>query len=181
MQALRTSFLLLFLSGCTTQNLATTNDVPTSTDTDAGMGATDTPLVCTSNQSWTHGNSGSSSMHPGRACISCHDTSRDAPSFQIAGTVYPTAHEPDDCNGVSSTSGAQVVITDANGVVLTLKPNSVGNFYDPGRPTIALPYHAKVLRNGVERAMTDAQTSGDCNSCHTVDGANGAPGRIMLP
>ena len=32
-----------------------------------------------------------------------------------------------------------------------------------------------------ERAMVAAQTSGDCNSCHTLAGTNGAPGRIMLP
>jgi predicted CXXCH cytochrome family protein len=25
------------------------------------------------------------------------------------------------------------------------------------------------------------QTTGDCNSCHTQSGANGAPGRILLP
>jgi hypothetical protein len=29
--------------------------------------------------------------------------------------------------------------------------------------------------------MPVKQTSGDCNSCHTVNGANGAPGRIMAP
>jgi hypothetical protein len=34
---------------------------------------------------------------------------------------------------------------------------------------------------GRERAMVTMQTSGDCNSCHTQNGANAAPGRIVLP
>jgi hypothetical protein len=43
------------------------------------------------------------------------------------------------------------------------------------------PYKAKVTYMGRERAMVAAQTSGDCNSCHTQNGANSAPGRILLP
>jgi hypothetical protein len=181
MPAPRISIVVLALSGCTTQNLASTIDVPASANADGGARPFDTSLVCTSNQQWTHGDSGSPNMHPGRACITCHDTRDDAPSFRIAGTVYPTVHEPDDCNGASSTGGAKVVVTDANGTIVTLTPNAAGNFYDPSRASLVLPYHAKVVRNGLERSMSDAQTIGDCNSCHTVDGANGAPGRIVLP
>jgi hypothetical protein len=98
------------------------------------------------------------------------------PKYAIAGTAYPSAHEPNDCNGVS---GGQIVITDANGQTITLATNSVGNFFYQG--TIALPYHAKVVQNGAERVMASTATSGDCNSCHTPDGTGGAPGRIMLP
>jgi hypothetical protein len=29
--------------------------------------------------------------------------------------------------------------------------------------------------------MSGAQMTGDCNSCHTQDGWNGAPGRIVAP
>jgi hypothetical protein len=57
--------------------------------------------------------------------------------------------------------------------------NAVGNFYSTA--AVARPFQAKVVRNGLERVMTVAQTTGDCNSCHTVTGANGAPGRIMAP
>jgi hypothetical protein len=140
-----------------------------------------TPTVCTSGNTWTGGDDGSSRMHPGMACISCHSqTGGEAPLFALAGTVYPTAHEPDDCyGGGSAISGAQVVITDANGATITLTPNSAGNF--SSRAAIALPFRAKVVRNGAERAMAAAQSDGDCNGCHTVDGANGAPGRIFVP
>jgi hypothetical protein len=145
---------------------------------DAGAdGPYDTPSVCTSNQHWTRGDRGSSSMHPGGTCIDCH-TKRNGPSFSIAGTVFPTAHEPTDCNGVNGT-GMTVVITGADGKVTNVPVNSVGNFYSIA--TIAKPFHAKVVANGKERAMSAAQTSGDCNSCHTEQGANDAPGRIMAP
>ena len=49
---------------------------------------------------WTGGNRGSADMNPGRACITCHST-MNGPSLTIAGTVYPTAHEPDLCNGAN--------------------------------------------------------------------------------
>src|SRR5262249_47471344 len=50
-----------------------------------------TPAVCTSNRFWTGGNDGSSRMHPGDACIACHESARgEAPTFTFAGTVYPS-------------------------------------------------------------------------------------------
>jgi hypothetical protein len=136
--------------------------------------------VCTSMRTWTGGNEGSPDMNPGTACIACHARSGgEAPGFSIAGTVYPTAHEPDLCYGAASSSGAQVVITGADGRTLTLAPNVAGNFYSG--MAVALPFRAKVVTAAGERAMVAAQTSGDCNSCHTQAGANAAPGRIMLP
>lgn len=134
--------------------------------------------VCTSNVHWTRGDHGSQSMHPGVACIACHESGRgdDAPFFSIAGTVYPTVHEPDDCNGAS---GITVVVTDAKGTAHNLKANSAGNFFLES--SIALPYTAKVVSGGKTRAMSTPQKSGDCNSCHTEGGTNDAPGRITLP
>jgi hypothetical protein len=140
----------------------------------------DTPLQCSSGTHWTRGDHESPEMHPGRACITCHSREGEAPRFSIGGTVFPTAHEPDDCNGSNGSAGApRVVITDARGAVLELAVNSAGNFFHEG--TIALPFSAKVVAGGKERAMSKKQTTGDCNSCHTVDGANDAPGRIMAP
>ena len=136
-----------------------------------------TPTTCTSGATWASGNRGSSSMHPGGACIACHTTAR-GPLMTLAGTVFPTGHEPIDCNGVAA-GGVSVVVTDSKGKVVTLPVNAVGNFYV--NSLITPPYNAKVVKGGVERAMVAAQTTGDCNSCHTVDGANNAPGRIVSP
>jgi hypothetical protein len=124
------------------------------------------------------GNDESEEMNPGKACIQCH-AGNDGPDFSIAGTIYPTAHEPDLCDGADGQNGATVVITGADGQVQELRPNSAGNFFS--KRQVKRPYQAKVVYMGREQVMPDPQTTGDCNSCHTQTGANGAPGRITLP
>jgi hypothetical protein len=131
--------------------------------------------TCTSGQSYTSGQS--STMEPGVACISCHQSS-GGPHFTVAGTVFPTGHEPDKCDAPAS-SGAVVTVTDSAGVTASFTANSVGNF--SGNASLTFPITAVVSFNGKTRAMTTAVPSGDCNSCHTQTGANGAPGRVTLP
>ncbi|RMG93426.1 MAG: hypothetical protein D6705_18730 [Deltaproteobacteria bacterium] len=124
-------------------------------------------------------------------CIHCHTKPSDfggfegGPSFVVAGTVYPTGHEPDLCNGVDGgVDHVAVVLTDANGVEFSIPVNGVGNFfatYADLPSGFTDPIHAKVVSDKGERVMVAALTSGDCNSCHTQDGANGAPGRIVAP
>lgn len=127
--------------------------------------------VCTSKKMWTGGNG--STMRPGNDCTACH-------GFTIAGTLYPTQHEPNNCDGTAA-NGVKVVVTGADGKVTTLTPDATsGNFYSS--TAIKAPFSAKVTNSaGGSRAMTDTQTKGNCNSCHTQDGASGAPGRIMTP
>lgn len=148
-----------------------------------GGGSVMDPLAaapkCSSGNSWTNGNRGSASMNPGMACISCHTSEGEGPSFSIAGTVYPTGHEPDRCNSTVGSAGARIVIIGADGQELTLTPNAVGNF--SARNAVKLPYQAKVTYQGRERLMLAAQTSGDCNACHTQNGTMKAPGRITVP
>jgi hypothetical protein len=141
-----------------------------------------TPLVCTSGDHWLNGDRGASAMHPGRACIECHSM-KNGPAFAIAGTVFPTAHEPDDCNGADGLfTGATVYITGADGKVVSALANFAGNFNIATNANVAFPFRAKVVSaSGRERAMLTPQMVGDCNSCHTVTGKNGAPGRIVLP
>jgi hypothetical protein len=139
-----------------------------------------TPSTCTSNRRWALGDTGSSAMHPGQACITCHSASPRAPTLDIAGTVFSTAHEPTDCNGINGSSPpTQVVIVDAANQTHRITVNSSGNFYFVG--TITPPYHAMVAAGGKERIMVQAQTSGDCNSCHSESGSKDAPGRIVAP
>lgn len=133
----------------------------------------------------------SSRMNPGMPCIGCHNTpgsysppcssfSPQGPYFSVAGTVFARGHVPDGCRTTTvDLSQAQVIITDKNGVAHTLPVNSVGNFYNEGN--IATPYTAKVVYQGKTRAMAAAQTDGDCNTCHSESGINGAPGRVALP
>ena len=147
-------------------------------DADAAPDPFSAAPTCTSGVTWTRANHGSSEMNPGRTCIACH-TTEHGPALTIAGTVYPTAHEPDLCDGVDGSDGVMITIVDADGQTLTLSPNAAGNFRSESR--ITAPYQAAIHYQGRDRSMGVMQTSGDCNGCHTQAGANGAPGRILLP
>jgi mono/diheme cytochrome c family protein len=165
-----------------------TADTPTSkVDCKVAPGPFDGPLVCTSGTTWPGGDRGAPIMHPGLACIACHANVRDdiapvvpkdddAPRFVVAGTVYPTGHEPNNCNGASA---GTVEVTDSTGKVTALPVNAAGNFFTTA--SLPFPIHVAVAANGKRRAMVASPPRGDCNSCHTPDGANGAPGRITLP
>lgn len=163
-------------------NMPKNNEACTTTPPagDAGAGADSGlpsgPTVCTSNTTWKGGDEGDENMHPGGVCITCH-TQRGGPNYKVAGTVYPTAHEPNDCNGVKPP--VQVIITDSHGKDVPLDVNGVGNFFLRGK--VSAPFKARVVSAGKIRAMKGTVTAGDCNSCHTEKGANGAPGRIVAP
>ena len=135
------------------------------------VGSGGTPGSCTSGKMWSGGNG--PDMAPGYDCLACH-------SFPAAGTIFPTAHEVNDCDGTAA-NGLKVVITGADGKVVTLTPSPTsGNFY--AGTAITPPFTAKVTdASGGVRAMMSSQMVGNCNACHTVAGANGAPGRIMAP
>jgi hypothetical protein len=133
--------------------------------------------TCTSDRYYRGGEN--DRMRPGGACVDCHRQEREGPIFSIAGTLYDTGHEPNDCNGVTAASGAMIVIVDANGQELVLEVNEAGNF--TSRQQIATPYTASVVTADGERKMLSPQTDGDCNGCHTAEGATGAPGRITMP
>jgi hypothetical protein len=160
--------------GNSDRDAGTNGDAATSPSSDPFA----TAPTCTSGTMWTKGNHGSHEMNPGRACIACHST-MNGPDLTIAGTVYPTAHEPDLCYGADGSNDVRVVITGADGQTVALTPVLSGNFSVTTK--VLTPFTAKVTYQGRERAMTAPQTSGDCNGCHTQAGANGAPGRITLP
>jgi hypothetical protein len=169
------------------EDAALPEDAAAETRTDAG--APSDPLgaepTCTSGRMWTLRDRGSPLMHPGRACIECHRRMgvRDpaAARMTIAGTVFPTGHEPDDCNGAPGTSegGLTVEVTDAMGRTVTMSPNGVGNF--SSTMTVTPPLTALVRSSVATRRMVGEVTTGDCNGCHTQTGATMAPGRITIP
>jgi len=134
---------------------------------------------CASGRKWTGGNEESELMRPGGNCIVCHRQEDEGPDYQVAGTVYDSVNAADDCAGVAD---AEITITDANGVVTTLRSNEAGNFFlRTNQGAIAVPYTASLSYRGDTRAMQDPQTDLNCANCHTTTGANAAPGRIVLP
>jgi hypothetical protein len=151
-----------------------------------------TESVCSSNRRWKgDDDDGDKLMNPGEACIACHkqeaaEGSREAKVYSVAGTLYPTAHEPDDCNGVNGTKGTKpkVVITDAKGTTVTLEVNSAGNFYY--ERSLSKPLRAKVVRGDAVYEMQAEIKDGDCNACHTEagradEGVDYPRGRIVSP
>lgn len=140
------------------------------------------PSVCTSGAfaSAETNEDGSAEMFPGRACIACHLEQDDGPELELAGTVYATGHEPDNCEGGDPAGGeARIEVTDADGKVVTMTANAAGNFFSSSG--VRFPIKARVLLGDRSRAMLGAVSSGDCNSCHGETGSSGAPGRIALP
>lgn len=145
------------------------------------------PPQCSTGTNWLGGNAESPDMRPGGECIQCHIDMAEGPFdgppvFTLAGTVYETGHEPNDCNGGTSASGggaATVVVTDATGATVTMAVNAAGNFFT--EDAVTFPITAVVRYDGRERAMVTPVDSGDCNHCHTDMGAEMAPGRIALP
>lgn len=146
-------------------------DVPAIED----LGA-DIKPSCPSGKMWLGGQN--PNMRPGEDCIACHKL-QGAPTFAVAGTVYPSKHAVDDCNGAK---GITVEITGADGVVTKLTTNAVGSFYlTKGQSKVKAPYTALVRSGDNVREMLAEQTNGSCNSCHTQDGDKDAPGRIQAP
>jgi hypothetical protein len=161
---------------------ATGGGTGTGGGTATGGGTGSTTPTCASNLTWFFGNSLGAAMNPGEACVSCHRSQNKGPLDGFMGTVYPALHEKKLCMvSTLPTGGVTVEILDMGGAVrqtFALTSTSDGNFHGGtvGSPS---PYRARVKVGGVVTSeMTTAQTDGDCNSCHTTDGANGAPGRI---
>jgi hypothetical protein len=97
-------------------------------------------------------------MARGQDCVRCHDGAA-ATRWTAAGTW---------------TRGATVTLTDASGKTVTLRGNSVGNFYTA--EPLAYPLAASV--DG--RTMSEPVTYGGCNRCH--DGGDLTTGdELMAP
>ena len=147
----------------------------------------DVPPVCTSGL--TSFVREGPSMTPGQACIACHTARRvrDA-AYTLAGTAYPTAHEPDRCIAALP-EALTIEVTDAMGRIVRMTPNAAGNFFS-SQP-VTFPITARAISSRGAYEMTTAVGSGDCNGCHTQAGTTTAPpadppppeapGRIIAP
>lgn len=159
-----------------------------------GYSAGTTTETCTSGQTWTGGTNESEVMNPGFACRSCHlgnnfqnqnpgGVAEKGKAYFFMGTAYGSVKQADLCAAADVPSGAVVEILDMNDAVqATLTINAAGNFYSKSTSAgFTLPYKARVKANGKTNAMGSAQMDGDCNTCHTATGLNGAPGRVFFP
>jgi hypothetical protein len=138
--------------------------------------------VCASREIWTYMDKDSPLMNPGRSCVGCHADLNDpvhAPLYTVGGTVMQAPHEDDDCRG---SAGMSVILTDAEGTEWNMTGNSAGNFWLDADVVVVMPYTARIIdAGGNERIKQSPVSEGDCASCHTRDGANGASGRLVPP
>lgn len=177
-------------SGSSTTDAPPTTSGDSATGSSSGGSTTGDPFggssVCSRGLEWDMGNVESPFMNPGKACKTCHMQLDPFVNSRIliGGTVYHTGHEPDLCFGIDGVKDPMFVeITDATMKVTQLEVNQGGNFlwdkFEAG--DLTFPITARVVRGDQERVMLSPQMIGDCNSCHTEDGTNGAPGRIVAP
>ena len=154
-------------------------------DLDGGAG-----LMCATGTFWGRGDRGDNEMHPGRACIQCHETWHRGPTFSIAGTVYGAFNEEDDCDGYPSDDSdqshrARIEVIDGNNHRFLIFANRVGNFYTTYPLRMPLRHVRVISPSGAVADMNSPAPHGDCNACHTRDGAmtstGTAPGRIVIP
>jgi hypothetical protein len=137
---------------------------------------------------------GSVNMAPGNACISCHaghnfenqnpgsGLERLDQVFEVMGTVFPALHEENLCASAAGDGGTVVEIFDSTGALAITAPvNAGGNFYASSDGGLKMPFTARIVRGASVSAMIGAQSQGDCNTCHTPFGEQGAPGRIVVP
>ncbi len=193
MQTLTTLILIAALVACEpdgdwdswNESEQTKDDAPPSgsfdnTD-DPATGPTHEPGECSSGTWWRgDDDDGSTRMKPGGDCNDCHRREREGPIYAVAGTVYTHYDEPDDCNGSEDVT---VVIEGAQGGRVTLTTNSAGNFYakDSELRGLTWPLTVATAVGGDENWMNSPVDEGSCNDCHTQDGDQGAPGRVVVP
>lgn len=115
--------------------------------------------------------------YTGKDCLRCHAAGQKAEAvpFSMAGTVYK------DILGTEPLAGAEVVILDSTGKVISMTTNAAGNFMtqteiadaDPSATTNRM-YKTWVLGPDGKILPMVTMTSGSCNMHHTPFNRRGA-------
>ena len=116
----------------------------------------------------------SPTMNPGDDCLSCHQRDDNRRRFTIGGTVFFALDSLVD----EGLEAAEIHVTDKNGKQLTLRSNSVGNFYTA--EDVAFPLALELQFHNRRIVMQTPADSGACNTCHSAEPQNDAPGRLFV-
>ena len=148
---------------------------------DAGPDDAGFPTTCASNAFYDPFNEPPGElMNPGLPCPTCHfDNQLFYVVFPYAGTVMAGPHEKDRCKSPPPPGATVEILELDGGLFWSWLANSSGSFrtMDAG-PS---PYVARLINDGGTKVSTTTHTSGNCNSCHTEQGTNGATGRLTWP
>ena len=126
---------------------------------------------------WSPAMSATSLMLPGAPCLDCHfRVLGPSDPMTVAGTVFADVRQREGCPGVS---GVRVIVTDADGTEVAFTTNLAGNFYI--RRELTFPIRVRLEDGELSREMEGEVDTGSCNTCHTPEGAEMAPGRVVAP
>jgi len=107
-------------------------------------------------------------MRPGEACIDCHASDDEAPTFSFAGTVFTGADATQGAEGVT------VTVVDSANTTVEVTSNSAGNFFS--ETSLTPPFTITLTSpGGATKTMPLNAVHGDCNLCHTEGGTGGGP------
>ena len=124
------------------------------------------------------GDSESSVHNQGKDCISCHS------SFDSGVTIFNSL-DASDRNATDTANGYKVrLVLDDGNTISYVKGRGDGNFYWKGDEGTINDFTVEILdENGkvVNKSRENSHNVGRlrCNSCHTQDGLNNAPGRVV--
>jgi len=113
----------------------------------------------------------------GKNCLECH-------SFQSAASIFTTLHAASGTNENSAKSYTIQLLLDTGDKILYRSARGDGNVRWSGDSGKIDNFTAQVLDPSgkvVNSSKTNSHNVGRlaCNSCHTAQGLNGAPGRIV--
>lgn len=119
----------------------------------------------------------SAQHNQGKNCLECH-------SFTGGGTVFKGLHIADyDEKNAAQNHKIRLLLSSGNTITYS-KGNGYGNYKYSGDKNAIGNFTAQIIdSNGtvVNKSRPDSHNANRlaCNRCHTQDGANGAPGRIV--
>jgi len=113
----------------------------------------------------------------GKSCGSCHDFS--------GGTVFTNLYAPDNDAG-SAASGYKVKLLFPDGTAyVSSYGRGTGNFIIPKGNlknwfrAVVIDANGREVNSSMKNSYSHNPNRFECNACHTQNGANGAPGRIV--
>jgi len=142
--------------------------------------------------SFTKNHKGGFGPVQGQACIQCHNSEEGQNIVGFGGTLFSYIHTP-NAKYYQDLSSYKVTITRESGSSITATTRAAGseighnNFSSTTNIGTNINFTAYIKdSNGdvVNQSGTNthnSSTHADCNSCHTKDGTNSAPGRVLVP
>ncbi len=123
------------------------------------------------------GDESSARHNQGRNCLSCH-------SFTSGATVFQSIDAMNDDETEAAQGYMIQLLLDSGEIIMYANGNGYGNVLYNGDQGVINDFTAQIIDSQgvvVNQSSVNSHHVGRlaCNSCHTQEGLNGAPGRIV--